>query len=176
MSYTKSHHTTQEQIDAMHHELDLANQKLKGNTARPPFGPRRVISLLCSALFAVVVLILGAVLTQVLIAKSQGQVPQIFGYQLYRVETESMLPDYPVGSILLSRAPEDASALQVGDIITFTYSNGRLVTHRIIEVITDDTGAVSYKTKGDNPQNDPDPDLVQPKDIKAKLILKVPFF
>jgi signal peptidase len=74
----------------------------------------------------------------------------------------------------LSRKPKDASALEEGRIVTFESPSGALVTHRIIRVVQDEEGQVLYITKGDNPINDPDNDLLSPEGILAVFLLKIP--
>ena len=63
--------------------------------------------------------------------------------------------------------------LHDGDIIVFD-RRGTLVVHRAIANGTDDNGAY-FITKGDNPNLSPDPDKVYYKDIKGKVILRIPW-
>jgi signal peptidase len=69
----------------------------------------------------------------------------------------------------------DPAALKVDDIVTFRMENGVIVTHRIIEVLKDKKGKVTYRTKGDNPINSPDPELLTPDRVIARLVAKIPF-
>ncbi len=126
-------------------------------------------------LFVLIVAFLISVLVSVLNAKRQGETPALFGYQLYVVESGSMSPTLKVGSVILSKEPEDAAALKIGDIVTFRSNVGDTVTHRIIDVIELEDGTVKYQTKGDNPINSPDPDLLDPGQIIAKMVMKIPF-
>lgn len=81
------------------------------------------VSALCriiGILFIVVVILTAIPLT----------VPRLLGYEIYNVETGSMEPEYPVGSVIYVKAvaPED---IRENDVITFQ-SEGGVVTHRVM--------------------------------------------
>ena len=75
---------------------------------------------------------------------------RIFGLAPYTVLSGSMEPEYHVGSLIYVR-DTSAEELKINDPITYTMKNGVVVTHRIIEVISDteNPNNVSYVTKGD---------------------------
>jgi len=80
------------------------------------------------------------------------------GFQLVRLETGSMSPGFPAGSVLLVQdiAARDAA---VGDIVTVMRADGSPVTHRVVEVEPAGGGA-RLVLKGDaNEQVDPAPYL-----------------
>lgn len=91
-------------------------------------------------------------------ARSNFGVSSFFGYQSFVVLTDSMEPALPVGDgvIVKKVAPETLVASTTpesknGDIITFFRSNDELIiTHRIIEVIDDGDGTLTFKCLGDN--------------------------
>lgn len=69
----------------------------------------------------------------------------LFGkYKVYVVETGSMEPGYPVGSVLFVKECEPKT-LSENDVITFQ-RNGEAVTHRIVKVNKDER---TFVTKGD---------------------------
>ena len=74
-------------------------------------------------------------------------IPQCIGYQPYNIQTASMTPKYPVGSMIYVKktALED---LEVGDVITYRTASegGWVVTHRLTQV-DKQTGVLV--TKGD---------------------------
>ncbi|MFA6670553.1 MAG: signal peptidase I, partial [Bacillota bacterium] len=124
--------------------------------------------------FSITVAVLLGTLASVNVTKSKGEIPAILGFQLFMVESGSMEPTLPVGTVILSRQPRDKHNLKAKDIVTFRSSAGSVVTHRIIEVLTDDKGSVSYRTKGDNPISSPDLELLSPENIIAVFIMKIP--
>ena len=78
-------------------------------------------------------------------------VPQYFGYQVMVVLTDSMEPEYPVGCMLFIQKVEP-SELQIGDDITFYYTDKMVYTHRLYE-ITDEGGQLVYHAHGINKES-----------------------
>ena len=80
----------------------------------------------------------------------------VAGFKPVAVYSGSMEPQLHVGSLAVDR-PIDASAVRVGDVITFPdpYIDGRLVTHRVVQILHTKKGT-AYRTKGDaNSARDP---------------------
>jgi signal peptidase I len=80
----------------------------------------------------------------------------VAGYRPVAVYSGSMAPTIAVGALALDR-PIDAGQVKVGDVITFSdpYLRGRLVTHRVVQILHTKEGR-AYHTKGDaNPSRDP---------------------
>ena len=80
----------------------------------------------------------------------------VVGYKPVAVYSGSMQPTIPVGALALDRAIP-ARDVRLGDVITFSdpYVKGRLVTHRVIDILQTPRG-LAYRTKGDaNPGRDP---------------------
>jgi len=168
-----NHMQQEDPILRMKHEL-IEEDRHSVNSSRGRSPKNKVAKVVETCIFTLVVLILSFVLISVLSAKENGKTPQIFGYQLYNIETGSMEPTLRVGALILSQKPKDASDLKVDDIITFTSSKGKTITHRIIDVQTNEDGSIQYQTKGDNPINSPDAEPVTPKMVEAVFILKIP--
>ena len=97
---------------------------------------RRLINIISSIILLILALILAVIF-----------VPKLFGIEPMVVVSGSMEPSYMKGSLLYVKEG-------VGDVITF-YRNGELVTHRVVEINTDEK---TYTTKGDaNQVNDVQP-------------------
>ena len=71
-----------------------------------------------------------------------------FGYWPIIVVTGSMEPTIQVNSISICQTVT-IDELEVGDIVAFNYSN-ELITHRVIEKVTNESGETVIHTKGDN--------------------------
>lgn len=56
-------------------------------------------------------------------------VPLCFGYHGYVIETGSMEPHIPTGSMVYVKEDD----IQLNDVVTYTY-NGQVVTHRVVGV------------------------------------------
>lgn len=67
------------------------------------------------------------------------------GMKLYTVQTGSMAPTYPVGTVLIVE-PAESEKLIAGDVIIYTSGNA-VVTHRIVST---DPEKRQFQTKGDN--------------------------
>ncbi len=103
-------------------------------------------------------LLLVVQVTGFISARNNFGVSSFLGYQSFVVLTDSMEPELPVGNgvivkkvdvttLVASTTPESKD----GDIITFFRSNDQLIiTHRIIEVIDDGDGTLTFKCLGDN--------------------------
>jgi signal peptidase len=79
------------------------------------------------------------------------------GYRPVAVYSGSMEPELHVGALALVK-PVESSEIRVGDVITFNDPRqpGRLITHRVVEVVQRDEGGLAYRTKGDaNLNRDP---------------------
>lgn len=91
------------------------------------------------------------------------------------VVTGSMEPMIMPGDlILVSRLQEESDLYQLkeGDIIQFQRDD-IVVVHRISEVIKDQVGNVTFRTKGDNNSSE-DVRLVKPEEIKGTLCKVIP--
>lgn len=75
---------------------------------------------------------------------------RLVGLQPYVVLSGSMYPTYDVGSLIYVKSV-DYRDLKAGDPITYMVNSDTVVTHRIVEVIPDDTepDTLWYVTKGD---------------------------
>ncbi|TFJ94591.1 signal peptidase I SipW [Lentibacillus salicampi] len=82
-------------------------------------------------------------------AKASGGEPEIFGYQLKTVLSGSMEPDIQTGSIIAVKPGGDMTRFQKDDVITYMEEEGKLITHRVVEVMNNGEH-VMYRTKGDN--------------------------
>jgi signal peptidase len=83
--------------------------------------------------------------------KGSGYEP---AFSLYTIISPSMVPNINVYDVVVDTKVTDPSQIKVGDVITFNSvsieSKGKSVTHRVIEIIKDQSGNYSYATKGDN--------------------------
>ena len=71
----------------------------------------------------------------------------IFKYQLIAIATNSMKPTFYRGdAIMIEKC--DIKDIKMGDILVFV-SEGRIITHRVIEIYKEDYN-IKFITKGDN--------------------------
>lgn len=102
-------------------------------------------------------------------------VPRIAGAEPYVVLTSSMEPELPPGTLVIVR-PVDPGELHTGEVVTYQLHSGEptTVTHRVVGIGSDLTGALRFQTKGDANQS-PDPELVRPVQIKGTVWYHVPY-
>lgn len=136
---------------------------------------KKIYNIVSTACVAVIFVFLVVVVALLLVQRKSGGDSKIFGYYMFDVVTDSMSGTIEPGDVILSREIEDKTALQVGDIITFTAPSGPFagynITHRIVEVVRED-GEVYYRTKGDNPEVGEDDWRLTPDAVKAKYVKK----
>lgn len=100
---------------------------------------------------------------------------QLFGLKPYSVLSGSMESVYPTGSLIYV-AKADPAELVVNDIITFKMPSGTIATHRIIELVADETepDIIRFRTKGDE-NNIADGTLVDFGSVIGKPVFCIPF-
>ena len=78
--------------------------------------------------------------------------PHLLGYERYVITGGSMSGSIEKGSIVFEK-PRPVEELAVGDVITYLppadSGVGNLVTHRIVEIETDERGELVMRTQGD---------------------------
>ena len=100
---------------------------------------------------------------------------RLVGLQPYVVLSGSMYPTYDVGSLIYVKSV-DYRDLKAGDPITYMVSSDTVVTHRIVEVVPDDTepDTLWYVTKGDaNASEDGAP--VHYLNVIGKPVFAIPY-
>lgn len=137
----------------------------------------RVLSIL--GIVACILLIPILVLNMILIVQGftadSSSIPNIGGVFPLMVQSGSMSGCIEEGDLIFSHTIDNKTSLQVDDIVTF-WDDGAgsiLVTHRIIDITTDDDGNVAYRTKGDA-NNASDARLVSSDDIVGVYDFRVP--
>ncbi len=103
--------------------------------------------------FAWLILILAFLVTLIVFSSDKNNgVANLFGYMPMTVESDSMVPTFNKGDLIICKVIDDINALKEGDVITFwTIIDGKRVknTHRIVG-INDTDGVRSFITRGDN--------------------------
>lgn len=104
--------------------------------------------------------------------KYPDKIPDFFGYKPFIVVSQSMEPEINKGDLVIVKI-SDTKSLDVGEVISFRNKDNKVVTHEIVEVITDDE--IKYKTKGiANPSADEN--FVTQDKIEGKYAFKISGF
>lgn len=122
---------------------------------------------------AIVFLVLILYISFIVIQRVSGN-QSIFGYRIFAVATGSMVPDYNINDVLAIKEVNH-NELKIGDDITYLGTkqdvNGKIVTHRIIDIEEQD-GKKVYLTKGIN--NEVEDPFIEDNQIYGKVVGKVP--
>lgn len=133
----------------------------------------KVLGIIGTILYYFLVVLIFAVLVVVILQRVSNNNLTIGGIRIFNVVTESMVPKYEVGDVLIAKTV-DADSLQVGDDVAYRGEvgtfNGKIVTHQIIEKKTED-GQIKFVTKGiANEESDPQ---ISSNQVYGKIIYKV---
>ena len=99
---------------------------------------------------------------------------RLLGLRVFSVLSGSMEPNYPTGSLIFVQEV-DPFTLSEGDVITFLLDEVTVATHRIVDVVPDETDppVVRFQTKGDANEA-PDGSLVHYKNVIGSPVFCVP--
>ncbi len=161
-------YTSREEAEALLKET-LEGKETKDETGSKEKTAQKRKKYIRRGIYFLIIAVMLAMLGKVWYQKINNEIPSLFGYQLYVVETGSMVPTLPIGTNILVRQLNDSMELQVDDIVTYSHGD-TAVTHRIIELVPGEDGILRYQTKGDNPDNSKDPWLVEREDIRGIVV------
>lgn len=106
-----------------------------------------VISVIKFILTTLIIVIIGVILIQRFSSNNMS----LAGYRIFTVVTESMVPKYKVGDVILVKE-EEKTNIQVGDDVTYMGKIGsyadKIVTHQVIEIEMGNDGLLKFHTKG----------------------------
>jgi signal peptidase I len=100
--------------------------------------------------------------------------PRLAGATPYTIETGSMSPRLPPGTLVVIR-PTDPSRIGVGSVVTYQLLSGEptVVTHRVVATSVDGAGRTRFQTQGDA-NAVPDSDWVRPVQIRGTVWYSAP--
>lgn len=107
-------------------------------------GILRTISIIIEILILFIV-------TIILVQRFTNNDKAFLGLRIFNVATGSMEPSLNVGDIILSKEI-DSNKIKVGDVIVYKGNkmdlNGKIITHKVIEIETAENGELLFHTKG----------------------------
>ena len=132
----------------------------------------KVIKIIGKIIYVLLYIIILVTLLVVLTQRFSNNNFTIVGFRIFNVATGSMVPEYNVGDILISKEI-DPNELQVGDNIVYQGEKqdfkGKIVTHKIIEK-REENGKLFFTTKGiANEEADPE---ISEDQIYGKIVYK----
>ncbi len=143
-------------------------------TAQKKAGKRSAGSVIATVILILCILVAIFAGYSAYATKAGSGVPSVFGFRPFAVQSDSMVPTFKQGDLIIDVPVKDVTQLEVGDVITFwTVINGQkaLNTHRIINI--EDAGNYLYfETRGDNNNMD-DSSSVHQNDIVGQYKFKI---
>lgn len=107
---------------------------------------KRAITRVILWFFVIVLLPIMVFFTIVVFSSNSGH--SFFGYTFYLVESNSMMPEFEMGDIIVVKTSFTMDEIQRGTDITFVReSDGKIITHRVQKYEDDEDGR-EYTTRG----------------------------
>ena len=131
---------------------------------------RSIISIIKFILSIIIILIVGIILVQ----RFSNNNISVAGFRIFTVVTESMVPKYEVGDVLLVRQTNPTD-IKVEDDVTYMGKIGafadKIVTHQVIKIESGEDGKLKFHTKGI--ANDAEDPLVSEEQIYGVVQAKL---
>lgn len=96
-------------------------------------------------------LLIIAIALVIIVQKVTDNEKSFLGYRMFHVATGSMVPEYNIGDVLISKEiePED---VKIGDDLVYLGEKGdfknKIITHRVIQIEQDENGDYLFHTQG----------------------------
>ena len=100
-------------------------------------------------------ILFGVTLAALILAIALFTLPLFTDIEYRAVQTGSMEPDIPVGSLVVV-VPTPAEEIQVGDDVTYVTQSGQVVTHRVLEIDRENNTFVTYGVANGADSRDPE--------------------
>ncbi|HYF75353.1 MAG TPA: signal peptidase I [Candidatus Nitrosocosmicus sp.] len=118
-----------------------------------------------------VVIVAMSVFSMLQHRKNPDKLPSVFGYSTMSVLTGSMRPYLQPGDMIVDRIVK-AEEIKVGDVVTYKIGSS-LVTHRVTEVLTEDS-KILLMTRGDANNTD-DGKPITEEQLIGKVVSRIPY-
>ena len=105
-----------------------------------------------NVLSVVVLVVMVLFVFLLILTRSMGNTPSLFGYYVFRVSSDSMEPTMDVGDVILVKSA-DADDIRKDDVVTYLSRSGVMygqnVTHRVVTEPYRENGTLYFQTQGD---------------------------
>lgn len=124
---------------------------------------KKAIKLVFKILYQILIVLCFILILIIVLQKVTNSNGSIAGYRIFRVITGSMIPQYDVGEVVISKEI-NPNKIKVGDDIVYmgTYGeyNGKIIMHEVIGIDKDEKGNNSnFHAKGLNTNSIEDPQI-----------------
>lgn len=136
-------------------------------------GDNKALKIIGNILYYMLVVLVLLILLVVLLQRFTHNNASIGGIRIFNIVTESMVPEYQVGDILISKSI-DPSKIEIGDDVVYMGEvgsfQGKIITHRVIDIEKDGDN-YKFHTKGIANEYE-DPAVVSEDQIYGTIIYK----
>ena len=131
------------------------------------------LNIIWNIIYSILVVFVVLILLVVIVQRISNNNMSLGGFKIYNIITESMVPKYKVGDILVSKNVEPKE-IKVGDDIVYLGESGsfagKIVTHQVVN-IEEENGELKIHTKGiANEEEDP---VIKASQVKGKIVYKI---
>ena len=134
----------------------------------------KIVKTIFSLIKTLITLIIIGFVAIVLVQRFSNNNLSVAGYRLFTVVTESMVPKYLVGDVLLVKETEP-NEINVGDDVTYMGKIGnyadKIVTHQVVNVDKTDKNNIKFITRGI--ANDVDDPEIEQSQIFGTVVTKL---
>ena len=113
--------------------------------------PIKIVKKLFSILRVLITAVILTIIAVILVQRISNNTNAILGYRIFTVVTESMVPKYEVGNVLLVKEKE-IKQIQIGEDVAYIGKVGsfadKIITHQVIDIETNEEGELIFHTKG----------------------------
>ena len=119
---------------------------------------KKIVNVIIDIIVVLILLISATILTVTLTTNQDTGAPNVFGYTLNTIQSQSMEPVMHKGDLIIGKiVDENTPEFKVGDIVIYTTTQEMddgtseyvLICHRVVKT-KEENGVTSYLTKGDN--------------------------
>ena len=111
----------------------------------------KTVKFVISTIKFILTIVIIVFIAVILIQRFSNNNISLAGYRIFTVVTESMVPKYKVGDVILVKE-EEKSNIQIGDDVTYMGKIGsyadKIVTHQVIGIEIGNDGLLKFHTKG----------------------------
>lgn len=131
------------------------------------------LKLINNIIYVILFLIVASILFVVILQRASNNTVALGGVRIFNIISESMVPKYNIGDVLVVKSVEPQN-IKVGDDIAYigqeSTFNQKIVTHQVIKIDYED-GEYIFHTKGiANTLEDP---LVRQNQVFGKVVYKI---
>ena len=113
---------------------------------------KKIIKIISTIIKVIIGIALAAFILVVCLQRFSDNKLSFFNYRMFTVVSQSMKPKYDIGDVLVSKEVKP-SEVKEGDVISYLGSygdfNGKVITHRVVDVEKRADGKYYYRAKGD---------------------------